>query len=88
MPVHPRLLKAARVLLDWTQQKLADKAGVSLTVVHRLEAGYSIRASSWFRIQDALESGGVVFIDATGDAGYGVRIDAPLPEPFQGKINN
>jgi len=37
--ITPRQIRAARALLGWSQQKLADKAIVSLNAVTRLERG-------------------------------------------------
>jgi predicted transcriptional regulator len=37
--ITPRQIRAARALLGWSQQRLADKAIVSLNAVTRLERG-------------------------------------------------
>jgi predicted transcriptional regulator len=37
--ITSRQIRAARALLDWSQQQLADKAIVSLNAVARLEKG-------------------------------------------------
>ena len=38
MHLTTQQLKAARSLLEWTQEDLAEKAGISLATVRRLEA--------------------------------------------------
>ena len=68
-------LRAARGLLGWSQSKLAERAGLSLPTVKRVEAGQGIRVSDDARskLQNALESAGVEFIDENG-GGPGVRL--------------
>jgi len=68
-------LRGARGLLGWSQTELARKAGLSLPTVKRVEAGTGPRVSEVARerLQRALESGGVEFIDENG-GGPGVRL--------------
>ena len=67
--------RAARGLLDWTQQELADRAGVSIVTVRQVEAGLSQpRRATLEVIRRALEAGGVKFIEENGGAGPGVRL--------------
>jgi transcriptional regulator with XRE-family HTH domain len=68
-------LRAARGLLGWSQSKLAARAGLSLPTVKRVEAGLGVRVSDDARnkLQQALESAGVEFIDENG-GGPGVRL--------------
>jgi transcriptional regulator with XRE-family HTH domain len=66
--------RAARGLLDWTQQELADRAGVGIVTVRQVEAGLSEpRRATLEVIRRALEAGGVEFIDENG-GGPGVRL--------------
>lgn len=68
-------LRAARALLDWTQQDLAEHSGVSAGSIKRLETGegaLAIRLDTLEKLQTALEAAGVVFIPANG-GGPGVR---------------
>ena len=67
--ISPAQCRAARGLLDWSQQELADKAQVGVVTVRQLEAG-SHRPR---RSRRCLEAGGVEFIDETG-GGLGVRV--------------
>lgn len=73
-------MRAARALLGWSQQNLADKAILSLNAVKRLEAGRGDpRMSTVLAVKSALENGGIEFLPATGDKGEGVRLLLPSP---------
>jgi transcriptional regulator with XRE-family HTH domain len=70
----PAQCRAARGLLDWTQQKLADAAGVGVSTVTSFER--SSRCNYPDKIQAmkrALENAGVEFIAENG-GGPGVRL--------------
>jgi len=68
-------LRAARALLGWSQTQLANRAGMSLPTVKRVETERGPRVSdeARFALQRALEQGGVEFIDENG-GGAGVRL--------------
>ncbi len=68
-------LRAARALLGWSQTELAERAGMSLPTVKRVEAERGPRVSERTRheLQLALELGGVEFIGENG-GGPGVRL--------------
>jgi len=72
-------LRAARGLLGWSQSELAERAGLSLPTVKRLEGGFGPRVSNEARakLQKALETAGVQFIDENG-GGPGVRLKKRL----------
>lgn len=73
--ITPRQIRAARSLLAWSQQDLADKAILSINAVKRLEAGYGDpRISTILAMQKALEDNGIEFIPAIGGKGEGVRL--------------
>ena len=75
--ITPRQIRAARALLGWSQQQLADKAIVSLNAVTRLERGeVDPRVSTIAAVEKALLKGGVEFIEA-GEKGEGVRMASP-----------
>jgi transcriptional regulator with XRE-family HTH domain len=66
--------RAARGLLAWSQQDLADRAGVGIVTVHQLEAGISNpRRATLDVVKRAFEAAGVKFIDGNG-GGPGVRL--------------
>jgi PAS domain S-box-containing protein len=58
-------LRAARGLLDWSVQELADAAKVSISTVRRLEGeqdGTPVTPATGARIREALEAAGVGFL--------------------------
>jgi len=59
--------RAARGLLDWTQQDLADASGMSKTAINNFEKGHSdIKAESLRAIRMAFESANIEFLGAQG----------------------
>jgi predicted transcriptional regulator len=75
--VTPRQIRAARALLGWSQQQLADKAIVSLNAVARLERGtVDPRVSTVAAIEKTLVKAGIEFIPL-GERGEGVRLRSP-----------
>jgi transcriptional regulator with XRE-family HTH domain len=69
-------LRAARALLSWSQQQLAEAAGVSLPTIKRLEPGdgpLQTRVETMEKLRRTLQSAGVEFI-AENDGGAGVRL--------------
>ncbi|AOL93015.1 helix-turn-helix transcriptional regulator [Porphyrobacter sp. LM 6] len=69
-------IRAARAALDWTASKLADKAGVGLRTVMRIEAEDGVpqtTTGTLIKIQSALEAAGIEFIGSPDDA-PGIRI--------------
>ena len=70
----PTQCRAARALLGWSQQDLANRAAVGIVTVHQLEKGLSqTRRATLDVIRRALEAAGVEFIDENG-GGPGVRL--------------
>jgi len=70
-------IRAARALLGWPADQLAERSGVSPATVWRAENAEgvpSIRAQNLFLLLRTLEQGGVRFIDAEGGEGVGVRL--------------
>jgi transcriptional regulator with XRE-family HTH domain len=75
--ISPKQCRAARALLDWSQQELADHAGVGIVTIRQLEAGvHEPRRATLDVVRRALEAGGVDFIDENG-GGAGVRLRKP-----------
>ena len=72
--ITARQSRAARALLGWTPETLADKARVSLTALKRLESenGLEVFESTRDEVRRALEAAGIVFL-AT-DKGEGVLL--------------
>jgi DNA-binding XRE family transcriptional regulator len=75
--ITSRQIRAARALLGWSQQQLADKAIVSLNAVARLEKGIvDSRISTVQAVQKALVKAGIEFLDAD-QKGEGARLKSP-----------
>ena len=72
--ITSRQVRAARALLNWTQETLADKALVALTALKRLESesGAPVRDETRHQVRRALEVSGIVFISS--DRGRGVLL--------------
>jgi transcriptional regulator with XRE-family HTH domain len=72
--ISPSQCRAARGLLDWTQQQLADAARIGVATV-RLFEGESAgsRHATLAMLRQAFELAGVEFIDENG-GGPGVRL--------------
>jgi DNA-binding XRE family transcriptional regulator len=67
MEISPAQCRAARALLNWTQEMLANKAGISLKTVRDFETGRRkplgvVRTS----IKQALEQSGIELIGEDG----------------------
>jgi transcriptional regulator with XRE-family HTH domain len=75
--ITARQIRAARALLGWSQQQLADKAIISLNALNRLERGeVDPRVSTVTALHKALTGAGVEFLSA-GEKGEGVRLSDP-----------
>jgi len=75
--LHGEQIRAARGLLGWSQADLSEKAGVGLTTIRRFEGRsgpVSGTVDTVVRIKDALQSGGVIFLDQDAAGGIGVRL--------------
>lgn len=72
--VTPEQCRAARGLLDWSQQELATRAGIGIVTVRQLEAStIEPRRSTQTVVKQAFENAGVELIDENG-GGTGVRL--------------
>lgn len=73
-PMTPAQCRAARGLIDWTQTRLAEAAGISLSTVRDFETGKRrpIRANV-LAITSAFEAAGVMLLSEEGTSGAGVR---------------
>jgi hypothetical protein len=69
-------IRAARAILRWSGGTLAEKAGVGIQTIKRMEAVDGVppgRAATVSDVQRALEAAGIEFIDDNG-GGPGVRL--------------
>ncbi len=75
-------IRAARALIRWSAQDLADKSGIGFRTIQRFESESGIpgsRSKNLMTIRKVFENAGVAFIDQNG-GGPGVRLKEPLPE--------
>jgi transcriptional regulator with XRE-family HTH domain len=73
----PSQCRAARGLLNWSQDELAKLASVSVTTLRNFERGATApMTNNLTAIRAALESAGILFIDENGQ-GPGVRLRKP-----------
>ncbi|MEI5680525.1 MULTISPECIES: helix-turn-helix domain-containing protein [unclassified Mesorhizobium] len=73
--INASQMRAARALIDWSQGDLAEKTGLALATIKRMEKIGPGRSSAdnVQAVKSALESGGVMFIEQNGN-GPGVRL--------------
>ncbi len=73
-----RQVRAARALLNWTQDRLAQKALVALTALKRMESerGLHVHEGTRDRVRRILEAEGVVFMES--ETGRGVMVLSAL----------
>jgi DNA-binding XRE family transcriptional regulator len=69
-----RQVRAARALLNWKQEMLAEKALVALTALKRLESDRDLPVHDTTRdlVRRALENAGILFVES--DRGRGVML--------------
>lgn len=78
--ITSRQIRAARALLGWTQETLADKAVVALTALKRLESErLTVRPGTREAVSKVLEAHGVVFLSTP--QGTGVMLVDPKNPP-------
>lgn len=74
-------IKAARALLGWTQEDLAQRAGLSLPAINNLERGLtSPRRETLSAISSTLQLAGIEFLDTSGVRIRSVDIQTELIE--------
>lgn len=80
MQLQPTQVRAARAILGWSQECLADRSGVGITTVRQVENGYEPRKSTSSNLQEALEKAGLEFMENEG-----VRRRTDQVQIFKGK---
>ncbi len=74
--LSPPACRAARGLLDWTQQELASRAGVSRSTIREFENGHhALQEASEAAVMEALAASGIEFI--RGKDRIGVQMRTP-----------
>ena len=78
-------MRAARALLGLDQRQLAERAGVSLPTIQRMEASDGVVrgvVESLMKVVDALQAAGIELIGDNAPSsgrGRGVRLTEPTP---------
>jgi transcriptional regulator with XRE-family HTH domain len=81
-------VRAARVLLGWTQSKLAERSELGFATIQRVEAQSGQvhgMVETVLKLKAALETGGIIFIEDDGTAGVGIRLARSNVKKRQGK---
>ena len=75
--ITPAQLRAARALLDWSQDRLALASGMPKRSIVRFESGETMpRVRTIRALKVALEEAGIEFMPSNG-SGPGVRLRTP-----------
>jgi transcriptional regulator with XRE-family HTH domain len=75
MPITSSQCRAARALVQWSREELAEDSGISVEVIADFETGRKNPGKDVLnRLQAALEVGGAVLIPEDSDGGVGVRL--------------
>lgn len=78
--IVPAQIRAARALLEWSQEKLASEAGVGLSTVRDVESQRrQLDTAAATEICRTLKNAGVIFVSGNATAGPGVRFVAGRP---------
>jgi hypothetical protein len=78
-PLSSAQIRAARALIRWSAEDLAQHSALSVATIRRAELMADVTAmtvSNNLAVRRALEAAGVVFIDENG-GGAGVRLRKP-----------
>jgi transcriptional regulator with XRE-family HTH domain len=76
--INPAQCRAARAMLEWSQEKLADKAELSRLMIAQFEQGKKKRPlkMSLVAIETALMNAGIVLIkDEDGTVFVGLKVE-------------
>ena len=79
-------LRAARGLLNISVADLAERTGLAVGTIRRAEATNGpvrMTTDNLTRVMKALQTGGVILVEACDGLGPGVRQNSPEPLPVQ-----
>ena len=83
MQLTPAQCRAARALLDWTQDELAGRAEVSRGTIRGFESGqHALQRSTAAAVRRALEAGGVILLEAGREAQVLAHLGQPADHPY------
>jgi transcriptional regulator with XRE-family HTH domain len=64
--LHSSQIKAARAMLGWSQEQMAQESGLAITTIRNMEMGYVPRGRTADIIRQAIEKAGVEFTEDEG----------------------
>ena len=67
MPLSSHQIRAARALLDWSQDDLAERTQLGVRTIKRVEAGEQVTRAADHAIRQACELAGIVFVSGPAD---------------------
>ena len=83
-PILPSQCSAARALIGWSQEHLANSSGVSLSTIKDFEVGRRDTALTLvIALRDTLKRAGIRFISLDKAGGPGVRLDKKEIRPYR-----
>jgi transcriptional regulator with XRE-family HTH domain len=84
--VEAAQVRAARALIGWSQAKLAETAGVSVSTINEFETGApdQFAEEALDKMRATLEAAGVVFLPKDDGGGIGVRLREALEGEYIG----
>lgn len=77
--ITPSQIRAARGMLKWSAQELADKAGIALQTVQRMERDGGVDKATGKNVrlvQEILEGAGIIFIFEKSYVAVGLDINS------------
>ncbi len=66
MQLQATQVRAARAILNWSQEELADRSGIGITTIRQIESGYASRRNTTINLRGTFESAGLEFIEHEG----------------------
>jgi transcriptional regulator with XRE-family HTH domain len=77
--ISPAQCRAARALLDWSREQLAEKSGVPIRTLNDFETGATApRAATLDKLHASFGRAGIAFVDAHNDVGGVILLQRPL----------
>ncbi|WP_334312022.1 helix-turn-helix domain-containing protein [Candidatus Phyllobacterium onerii] len=74
--ISPEQCRAARALLNWTQDELAQRVSIAAASIRAFEKGREMRGSNQKLLRMTFEKAGIEFLDENGK-GAGARLAKP-----------
>ncbi len=66
MQLQATQVRAARAILEWSQEELADRSGVGVTTIRQIENGYASRRNTTINLRGTFENAGLEFLENEG----------------------